>query len=58
MEKLVKVSSKPEELRKRADQIEQIITLAKSGKARELIAYEFGITRSAVDFILAKNNAN
>ena len=55
MEKLVKVSSRPDELRKRADQIEQILKLVAEGMTREQVAYEFGITRSAVDFIIVKN---
>ena len=57
MEKLIGVSSNVEELRKRADQIENIIKLYSEGTSLEGIAYQYGITRQAVETILIKNNA-
>lgn len=55
MEELVKANSNIEDLRKRADQIEDMCNMFNSGYKPEAIACKYGLTKAGVQLILLKN---
>jgi len=55
VEQIVKVSSRPDELRKRASQIEKIIKMYNDGINEQSIAEYFGVSRPMIHFILVAN---
>ena len=53
--KLAKEFSRPDSLRKRADQIEDIIDMYNRGYKPEAIACKYAVSASAIQMILIKN---